>query len=87
MSKKAVLWTVSVAVAVILTAWGMHAHDRDAKAGLVPQMPGIILGLLCGFALDNQIAVGVVTVAANAYFYYLVLSLVAWAWTRLFHVD
>jgi hypothetical protein len=82
MSKKTVLWAIAIATAVAVAASGMHAHDQNSAAGMIRMMPGIILGLLCGFALDSQIAVFFVTVAANAYVYYLLLSLVAWAWKR-----
>lgn len=82
-SKKAVLLAISVVLAVALTASGMHAHDRNSPAGLHRQMPGILIGLLCGFVLDNQSVVLVITIAANTCFYYLSLSFLAWVWSRL----
>lgn len=82
-SKKAVFWAVSILLAVALTASGMHAHNQNSPAGLSRQMPGILIGLLCGFAIDSQTVVFVVTIAANTCFYYLLLSFLAWVWSRL----
>ena len=86
MSKKALLWTVSTVIAAALTASGMHAH-QNSSAGLYRQMPGVVLGLLSGFVLDSPIVVVGVTVAANACFYYLMLSSFLWVWGRLFRAK
>ena len=86
-SKKAILWTISISLAVVLTASGMHAHNQNSAAGMHRQMPGIVIGLLCGFALDNQIVVSVITIAANACSYYLLLSFLAWVWGRLYRAP
>lgn len=86
-SKKAVFWAISIVLAVALTVSGMHAHNQNSPAGLHQQMPGILIGLLCGFALDSQIMVVVITIVANTCFYYLLLSLLAWVWGRLYRAP
>jgi hypothetical protein len=83
-SRKAVFCVISIVLAMALTASGMHAHGQNSPAGLYRQMPGVLIGLLWGFALDSQILVVAVTVAANTCFYYLVLSFLGWGWSR-FH--
>jgi hypothetical protein len=76
-----VLWSVSVAVAIAVTVSGMRAHDVS-QSGLYRQMPGILIGLLTGFALDNQVVVIVLTIATNAYVYNLLLRLFIWTGRR-----
>jgi len=72
---------------VVLTASGMHAHSQNSPTGMNRQMPGIVLGLLCGFVLDSPITVFVVTIAVNACCYYLLLNLFAWAWGRFARIK
>lgn len=83
-SKKAVFWAISIVLAVALTVSGMHAHNQNSPAGLYRQMPGVLIGLLCSFAIDNQIMVVVITIVANTCFYYLLLNFLAWVWSRLY---
>lgn len=79
--KTLVLWSVSVAVAIAVTVSGLRAHESN-QSGLYRQMPGILIGLLTGFALDNQAVVIVLTIATNAYVYHLVLRFFIWTGRR-----
>jgi hypothetical protein len=65
----------------------MHAKNaaelHHTEAGLYRVMPGIILGLLAGFFLDSPDAVLIVTIAANAAVYRLVLKGFVWLCFRI----
>jgi hypothetical protein len=82
-----VLLTVSVVIAAALTASGIHAQNvaelSHRQAGLYRQMPGIIVGLFSGYFLDSEEIVLLVTVAANAAFYYFAAQIAIWAWAKV----
>jgi hypothetical protein len=60
----------------------MHAKNaaelHHTEAGLYRLMPGIVAGLFAGFFVDSPTAVLVVTIAANAVVYVLVLKSLIW---------
>lgn len=66
---------------------GMHAKNaaelHHTEAGLYRLMPGIILGLFVGFFLDSPNVVLIVTIAANAAVYRLLLKGTVWTYFRL----
>ena len=65
----------------------MHAKDAaefdHGQSGLYRQMPGIIVGLFSGYFLGSEEIVLLVTVAANAAFYYYAIRFVMWAWAKV----
>jgi len=65
----------------------MHAKNaaelQHTEAGLYRLMPGIVLGLFAGFLLDNPIIVAIVTIAANAAVYRLLLKGSVWIYLRV----
>lgn len=81
------LWTLSVVTAAVLTASGNHAKNaaelNHGQAGLYRQLPGIMLGLYSGYFLDSGTVVFLVTVAANAAFYYYTLRFAMWLWAKV----
>jgi len=81
------LWTLSVITAILLTASGNHAKNaaelNHGQAGLYRQVPGIIVGLYRGYFLDSGAVVLLVTVAANAAFYYFTLRFALWLWAKV----
>jgi hypothetical protein len=79
--KTLLLWSVSVAIAIAVTVSALGAHELS-QSGFYRQMPGIFIGLLVGFALDNQAVVIVLTIATNAYVYHLVLRFFIWTRRR-----
>ena len=84
MIRDKLLWMVSIATAAALTLSGMHAQ-QNGPAGFYRQMPGIVAGLLIGYALDSRILVSLTTIAANVCLYYLLLKVSARFWTRKIH--
>jgi hypothetical protein len=86
-----ILWLISFTAATALAISAEHAKTvaemSHHEAGLYRVMPGIIVGLLVGFAVDSPIVVAVVTVAANAALYCWVLRLAVWVWRRSRHTD
>ena len=84
---KQVLWAVSILLAVTTFVSGMHAKNaaelQHTEAGLYRLMPGIVLGLFAGFLLDNPIIVAIVTIAANAAVYRLLLKGSVWIYLRV----
>jgi len=86
-SKSAVLRAISMVLAAALTVSGLRAHAQNSLPGLCRQRPGVFIGLLSGFALDNQILVVIVTIAANTCFCYLLLSLLARIGSRFYRAP
>lgn len=82
-----VLWAVSILLAVLICISGMHAKNaaelHHTEAGLYRLMPGIVLGLFVGFFLDSPDVVLIVTIAANAAVYRLLLKGFVWIYFRL----
>ena len=81
------LWAVSILLATTLCLSGMHAKNaaelHQTEAGLYRLLPGIVLGLLVGWLLDNQTVVLIVTIAANAALYRLLLKGSVWIYSRV----
>ena len=84
---------MSLAVATALTASGIHAKNiADNRLltmtgahspgldeyGLCRQMPGIIVGLFAGWALDNGTLVVLLTIGVNTCVYYWLFRLLIW---------
>ena len=85
--RKEVLWAASILLAITTFISGMHAKNaaelHHTEAGLYRLMPGVVLGLFAGFLLDNPIVVAIVTIAANAAVYRLLLKGSLWIYFRV----
>ena len=80
------MWTFSIFTAWLLFESGRHTKNvaelSGGEAGLYRLMPGIFVGLCAGFFLDNGLVVALVTIAANAAFYYYTLRLSICLWSK-----
>jgi hypothetical protein len=82
-----ILWAVSILLAITMYISGMYAKNaaelHHTEAGLYRLMPGIVLGLFVGFFLNSPNVVLIVTIAANAAVYRLLLKGSVWIYFRL----